>query len=47
MVSHADQINCVDCSLKDICKVDKPFGGIPTGFGRDPKQILPRVHYGD
>ena len=47
MMSHVDQIDCVDRSLKDIIKVDKPFGGIPIVFGGDPRQILPVVHHGN
>ena len=47
MMSHVDQVNCVDRSLRDILKVDKPFGGIPIVFAGDPRQILPVVHHGD
>ena len=47
MMSHVDHVNCVDRSLRDILKVDKPFGGIPVVFARDPHQILPVVHHGD
>ena len=47
MMSHVDQIDCVDRSLRDILKVDKPFGGIPIVFGGDPRQILPVVHHGN
>ena len=47
MMSHVHQIDCVDRSLQDILKVDKPFGGIPTVFGGDPRQILPVVHDGN
>ena len=28
-------------------KIDKPFGGIPTVFSGDPRQILPVVHHGN
>ena len=28
-------------------KVDKPFGGIPTVFSGDPRQILPVVQHGN
>ena len=43
MMSHVDQVTRVDRSLRDILKVDKPFGGIPVVFGGDPRQILPVV----
>ena len=46
MMSHVDQVNCVDRSLRDILKVNKPFGGIPVVFGGDPRQILPVVRHG-
>ena len=26
MMSHVHQVDCVDCSLWDIMKIDKPFG---------------------
>ena len=41
------QVDCVDCSLWDIMKVDKPFGGIVVVFGGDLHRILPVVHHGD
>ena len=47
MMSHVHQIDCVDRSLRDILKVDRPFGGIPTIFGGDPRQILPVIHHGN
>ena len=47
MMSHVHQVNCVDHSLWDIMKVDKPFGGIVVVFGGDPHQILPVVHHDD
>ena len=47
MMSHVHQVDCVDCSLRDIMKVDKPFGGIVVVFGGDPHQILPVVCHGD
>ena len=47
MMSHVDQVNCVDQSLRDILKVYKPFGGIPIVFAGDPRQILPVVCHGD
>ena len=40
-MSHVHQVDCVDCSLWDSMKVDKPFGGIAVVFGGDPHQILP------
>ena len=43
MMSHVDQIDCVDRSLRDILKLDKPFGNIVVVFGGDPHQILPVV----
>ena len=46
MMSDADQVDCVDRSLRDILKIDKPFGEIPVVFGGDPRQILPIVHHG-
>ena len=42
-MNHVHQIDCVDRSLRDILKVDKPFGGIVVVFGGDPQQILPVV----
>ena len=42
MMSHVHQVDCVDHSLWDIMKIDKPFGGIAVIFG-DPHQILPVV----
>ena len=47
MMAHVHHIDCVDRSLRDITKVDKPFGGIPTVFSGDPQQILPLVHHGN
>ena len=47
MMSHVHQIDCVDRTLRDIMKLDKPFGGIPTVFGGDPRQILPVVCHGN
>ena len=47
MMSHVHQVDCVDCSLWDIMKIDKPFGGIAVIFGGDPCQILPVVHHGN
>ena len=47
MMSHVHQVDCVDRSLQDIMKVDKPFGGIVVVFGGDPHQILPVVCHGD
>ena len=47
MMSHVDQVNCVDRSLRDILKDDRPFGGIPAVFSGDPRQILPAVHCGN
>ena len=45
MMSHVNQVDCVDRSLRDILKVDKPFGGIVVVFGGDLQQILPVVHH--
>ena len=45
MMAHVYQVECVDRSLGDIMKVDKPFGGIPIVFSGDPRQILPVVHH--
>ena len=47
MMSHVDQVDCVDRSLRDILKIDKPFSGIPIVFGGDPRQILPIVCHGN
>ena len=47
MMSHVHQVDCVDHSLCDIMKIDKPFGGITVVFGGDPQQILPVVHHGN
>ena len=46
-MSHADQLDCVDRSLRDILKVNKLFGGIPIVFAGDPRQILPVVCHGN
>ena len=47
LMSDKQHIECVDRSLRDILKVDKPFGGITVVFGGDPRQILPVVRHGD
>ena len=47
LMSNKQNIECVDRSLRDILKVDKPFGGITIVFGGDPRQILPVVPHGD
>ena len=47
MMSHVDQVNCVDRTIRDIYKDDRPFGGIPVVFCGDPRQILPVVRHGD
>ena len=47
LMSNKQHIECVDRSLQDIFKVDKPFGGITMVFGGDPHQILPTVCHGD
>ena len=47
MMSHVDQVDCVDRSLRDIKKVDKRFGGIVVVFAGDPWQILPVVCHGN
>ena len=46
-MAHIHQVDCMDRSLRDTMKVDKPFGGIPTVFSGDPRQILPVVHHGN
>ena len=46
-MSNKQHIECVDRSLLDILKVDKPFGGIMMVFGGDPHQILPIICHGD
>ena len=46
-MSDKQHIECVDRSLRDILKVNKPFGGITVVFGGDPRQILPVVRHGD
>ena len=43
LMSNKQHIECVDRSLRDILKVDKPFGGITVVFGGDPRQILPVI----
>ena len=43
IMNHTDQVDCVDSSLEGILKINKPFGGIVTVFGGDPRQILPAV----
>ena len=47
MMSSVYIVDCVDRSLRDILKKDKPFGGITVMFGGDPRQILPVVHHGN
>lgn len=47
MMSHIHHVHCVDRSLGDIRKKDKPFGGIPFVFGGDSRQILPVVQHGN
>ena len=47
MMSHVDQIDCVNRSLQDILKLGKPFGNIVVVFGGDPHQILPVVQHGN
>ena len=47
MMSHVHQVDCVDWSLRDILKIDKPFGGITIVFGGNPRQILPVVCHGN
>ena len=47
LMSNKQHIECVDRSLRDILKVNKPFGGITVVFGGDPRQILPVVRHGD
>ena len=47
MMSHVDQVSCVDRTIRDICKDHRPFGGIPVVFCGDPRQILPVVRHGD
>ena len=47
MMSHVYQVDCVDRSLHDIIKIEKPFGGITVVFGGDPHQILPVVCHGN
>ena len=36
LMSNKQHIECVDRSLRDILKVDRPFGGITVVFGGDP-----------
>ena len=47
LMSHKQHIECVDRSLRDICKVNMPFGGITVLFGGDPCQILSVVCHGN
>ena len=47
MMAHVHKVDCVDRSLRDIMKVDKPFGGIPTVFSGDPRKILPVLCHGN
>ena len=47
MMAHVHQVDCVDRSLRDITKIDEPFGGIPTVFSGDPRQILPVACHGN
>ena len=47
LMSNKQHIECIDRSLRDTPKVDKPFGGITVVFGGDLHQILPVVHHGD
>ena len=47
MISHVHHVGCVDRSLRDICKIDQPFGGVVVVFAGDPRQILPVVWHGN
>ena len=47
MMSSVHHINCVDRSLRDIFKNDKPFGCVTVVFGGDLRQIFPIIHHGN
>ncbi|PPQ72835.1 hypothetical protein CVT24_012881 [Panaeolus cyanescens] len=40
---HRHAVEAVDRTLRDICGIDKPFGGITVLFGGDFQQTLPVV----
>jgi hypothetical protein len=45
-MQHRHIMETVDCSFKDICNSDKPFGGLTIVFGGDFQQILPVIVQG-
>ena len=36
LMSNKQHIKCVDRSLRDVCRVDKLFGGVTVVFGGNP-----------
>ena len=42
-MQHRFAPEAVDRTLRDVCRTEKPFGGITTVFGGDMKQILPVI----
>ncbi|XP_052209285.1 uncharacterized protein LOC127812795 [Diospyros lotus] len=43
---HRHCVEAVDCTLRDICDSEKPFGGITVVLGGDFRQILPVIPKG-
>jgi hypothetical protein len=46
LMQHRHLHEAVDQTLRDVCKPDKPFGGICVIFGGDFHQILPVIKGG-
>ena len=42
-MQHCHIIEAVDCSFRDLCDSNKPFGGLTVVFGGDFQQILPVI----
>ena len=45
-MQHRNCVEAVDRTLRDICDVNKPFGGITVVLGGDFRQVLPVVSKG-
>ena len=42
-MQHQHAQETIDCTLRDVCECDKPFGGLTVVFGGDFQQILPVI----
>jgi len=42
-MQHRHIMEAVDCSFRDVCDTDKPFGGHTIVFGGDFQQTLPVI----